>query len=372
VTVPDHILHIDTGEGWGGGQNQVRLLIEGLLDRNFRCSLITPSASELSRRVDSRCRIISYSGNALHPVNIVRLARLLGKDGDVSLIDAHDGRGHTLAVLAKLIGRKQRDVKLTVHRRIPDAPSGNLFTRFKYRGRTVDLFVAISNAIKDSLRRYGVSDNRLTTVYSCVDERPYSGVSRDAARAAVRGEFRVIGPLICAMARLAPDKGHRVLIAAAKIVHEQTPDVTFVIAGIGSEEAHLRELIQTHGMRDIVHLAGFRRDVPQLMLAADLFVHPSLEEGLGTIVLEAGLAGVPIVASAVGGIPEFVTNEVGGLLVPPGDPAQLAAAIQRTIRDRALAARLASANHDSVTSRHHRNAMVDGNISVYRRLLQRS
>ncbi|HEX7090795.1 MAG TPA: glycosyltransferase family 4 protein [Longimicrobiales bacterium] len=151
--------------------------------------------------------------------------------------------------------------------------------------------------------------------------------------------------VIVAVGNLYPVKGHLVLLKALAVLRELHPELKWrlAIAGTdgfggtaGGEGPALRRFAEEHGLSDRLHLLGFRTDVPDLLAAADIFAMPSLSEGLPMAMLEAMFAGKAIVASAVGGIPEVITHEEEGLLVPPGDPDGLATALARLLRDEAL------------------------------------
>lgn len=141
----------------------------------------------------------------------------------------------------------------------------------------------------------------------------------DDDRIAVRRELGVRPDAIIAMAVgvLRPEKGHAQLLEAADRINPDI-DVQFVVVGDGSERAALEDQARRSGLvPDRVVFAGFRDDVPAALTASDFVIHPSLEDALPTALLYALAAGLPIVASDVGGIPEIVTPEIG-ILVPPG------------------------------------------------------
>src|SRR4029453_11595231 len=144
--------------------------------------------------------------------------------------------------------------------------------------------------------------------------------------AALRAELIAGRPdyVILTPARLHPQKGHEYLLAAAA----QIPDATFVLAGDGPLRSELEVRARELGIAGRCLFLGERADVPDLLAAADLFVLPSLFEGLPVSILEAMAAGRPVVATAIGGTDEVVTTEQTGLLVPPRDPVAIAAAIR--------------------------------------------
>jgi glycosyltransferase involved in cell wall biosynthesis len=144
-------------------------------------------------------------------------------------------------------------------------------------------------------------------------------------------------PVVLAVGRLAPQKGFATLLAAAALWRDLQPPPLLVIVGEGPLEAQLKRQAAALGLA--VQFAGPRRDVPALLASAAVFVLPSLWEGQPLILQEALRAGAPVVATRVGGTPEL-TGADAALLVPPGDPERLAAAVRQVLTDPALAARL--------------------------------
>jgi glycosyltransferase involved in cell wall biosynthesis len=158
---------------------------------------------------------------------------------------------------------------------------------------------------------------------------------------------------------LVAHKGHRHLLEAWRDIATRVP-ASLLIAGSGELDAELRAQAA-----DIphVHFLGWRDDLAALWASVDLTVQASLEEGLGTALIDAQLAGLPVVATTAGGIPEVVADGVSGLLVPPADPDALAAALLRVLTDAALRARLA------VGARSHaRNFLASAMVAGYQRL----
>jgi glycosyltransferase involved in cell wall biosynthesis len=252
-----------------------------------------------------------------------------------------------------------------VTRRVDFVPRRHVFNQWKY-GRSVSLFVAISTAIRDILLAFGVPLERLRLVPSGVD----FARAPEGAGAAVRREFGVARgqPLVGNVGALVDHKGQRYLVEAAALVLRERPDARFAIVGEGELESDLKARAKALGLGDRLLFTGFRRDVPAILEALDLFVMSSHLEGLGTIVLDALAAGKPVVGTRAGGIPEIIEHESHGLLVPPRDAAALAAAILRVLADPALAARLASQGRARALEGFSADAMVAGNLAVYREL----
>ena len=126
-----------------------------------------------------------------------------------------------------------------------------------------------------------------------------------------------------------PDKGHGVLFEALPAILEHCPKTRLVLVGAGPYATAVREKAKSFG--DTVDILGERHDVPRLLGASDLFVSPSRNEGLPTVIIEAGAAGLPTVATDVGGTREIVKDQITGILVSPDRPDQLAGAVIRTL-----------------------------------------
>jgi len=169
------------------------------------------------------------------------------------------------------------------------------------------------------------------------------------------------GPLVGNVARLSEQKGHRYLLEAAARV----PEARFAIVGDGELRGDLERRARELGVADRVLFTGARDDVPALLASFDVFAFPSLFEGLCLAVIEAQAAGVPIVATPVGGIRETVVDGQTGLLVPLRDPEALAAGIRRLLADRAAAGRMATEARIQARERYSVERMVERTLRLY-------
>jgi len=197
-----------------------------------------------------------------------------------------------------------------------------------------------------------------------------TGVAMETMAQALRASWGVppACPLILTIARLSYEKGVDDLIDAAAELHERLGDVRFVVVGDGPDRSALTERVQRHGLNGVVRLAGFVADVWPAIAAADVVCLPSKSEGMPNVLLEAMSAGKPIVASAVGGIPEAVASGRNGLLVPPNSPHDLAAGIARLVGDAALARRVGEAARATIEQRFLAKDVVQRYEQLYRRL----
>jgi glycosyltransferase involved in cell wall biosynthesis len=193
---------------------------------------------------------------------------------------------------------------------------------------------------------------------------PLPAAAHAAARAATRRSLGipVDAPLLLAVGNLYPVKDHATLLRAAATL----PGVSVAIAGRGEEEEKLRALAAELGLGARLHLLGLRDDVADLHRAADLFVQPSRSEGLPLAILEAMGAGLPVVATRVGGIHEAVIDGRTGRLVPPADPAALAAALRELLDAPERRAAFGRAGAARAEQEFSLRAMTDAYRALYR------
>lgn len=229
-------------------------------------------------------------------------------------------------------------------------------------------------ALSDHVRRFvaehgGVPLERLRRIYYGVDP---DGLQASRSRAEVRAELGVgeDTPLLVCVGRLAPQKDHPTLLAA---LVQLPPEVTLLVVGddpFGDGRARLQAEAQRLGLGERARFLGIRHDVPDLLVASDLFVLPSLWEGLGLVFLEAMAVGLPVVATNVSAIPEVVDDGRTGWLVPPSDPTGLAAALREALADPDERARRGEAGRALLVERFGLPRMIDETLALYTEILE--
>jgi glycosyltransferase involved in cell wall biosynthesis len=182
----------------------------------------------------------------------------------------------------------------------------------------------------------------------------------------LKPDDKVIGVI----GQLIPRKGHRYLIEAAPAILKHYPETRFLFFGQGPLEHDLQQLCKSIHMADKVHFAGFRADLERILPCLDLIVHPATMEGLGVSLLQAAAAGIPIVATRVGGIPEVVHDGVNGLLVPPNDALALTSAVILLLGDPNRTSAMGQAGRQLIRKEFSTDKMVAGNLRVYSAVLR--
>ncbi|MBI2358975.1 MAG: glycosyltransferase family 4 protein [Deltaproteobacteria bacterium] len=319
------ILHIDPETNWGGGESQVMGLLSYLSRNGHRNHLLCHPRGVLfqeAKKLDVEVLPLSMRNDLdLRPV--FRLRRRIRREA-YEIVHFHTKRGHALSLW---FGRPHPAVKYIVTRRMDYPVKKGWYTNCLYN-RKVDGVVAISRKIAEVLIAGGVRAEKIRVIHSGIDPDCFRAMAECPS---APGEI-VIGTV----AALEERKGHRFLLQAAAVLKAQGHRVRYRLAGEGTQMEPLKKIVVQSGLESDVEFAGFVTDIPKFLSSVDLFVLPSLYEGLGISVLEAMAAGKPVVASRTGGIPEIVMDRVTGVLVPPQDPQALARAIAELVSHNGL------------------------------------
>ncbi len=355
-------IHVDTARTWRGGQRQVLLTVLGLRERGHRTVLVAHPEGELAGRASEGHDLIRLAPRAEVDLHAGwKLSRII-KDLKPDIVHAHDPHAVALASLALSFLTSGTCPGLVASRRVAFHLKGHAFSRWKYH--QVDCFVAASNAIHQMLLGDGIDPGRVVTVYEGID------LHRVQAEPAVNIHAELWlpkqAPVVGAVAALTQEKGHRYLIEAAALVVREVPDARFVILGEGELRPALERQIKELHLDKHVVLPGFRADILSFVKSFDLFVMSSLFEGLGTSLLDAMALSKATVASDTGGIPEVVSHDETGLLVPPRDARALASAIAKLLREPERRERMGRAGLERVTKLFSADRMVEKTLGVYR------
>lgn len=232
--------------------------------------------------------------------------------------------------------------------------------------RLVLRILCVSEAIREEFDRLGLPSGKLSVLPLGIDVELFCPGGAPGVRARMRASFQVSvnTPLVGTVSRSRPVKGLTHLVEAAARVAAVRPDVRWLVVGGGPQMQQLQDLAKALGVVDRIFFEGVREDIPDLLHAMDIFVLPSLSEGFGLAAMEAMASGLPVVCSRVGGLPELVSHEETGLLVPPGDSAALAEGVLRLLADRDLRERLAARAIDQA-SRYDNRVACDRLFDLY-------
>jgi sugar transferase (PEP-CTERM/EpsH1 system associated) len=294
-----------------------------------------------------------------------RLARRVRESG-AQLVHAHQCTPYAYITAARLLGRRP-PVLFTEHGRFfPDVPS----TKRRWFNRLLtshsDRLIAVGGAVKRALvENEGLRAERIEIVYNGVATAPASIAAE--RRAELRREFGAASGdfVFLQVARLDSIKYHATALEAFSRAVKQAPHARLVLVGDGPERPAIERQIHERRLAASVRMVGQRGDVPQLLAAADAFLLTSLSEGVPVTIIEAMAAGLPVVSTSVGGVPEIIDNGDTGLLAPAKDASALAAAIVRLVHDVELRGRLADRGRERVASRFSEEQMMQSYDRLY-------
>jgi glycosyltransferase involved in cell wall biosynthesis len=355
------VLHLDSAATWRGGQNQVLLTARGMAARGHDVTVGCRAGGPLEARARAEglpVQPVPFRGD-LWPPAILSLARALRRHPP-SVLLLHDPHAVSAGLLAARLAGK---VPVVAVRRV-DFPLRGAVSRWKYSA--AERVIVVSRAIGSIVEAGGLPPERVRLVYEGVSEpRPRPGGNEILEGLGVPPGAPVVGNV----AALAGHKDHTTLIEAMARLRPKAPEARLVIAGEGELRGSLEALVRERQLGDRVIFAGFRRDLDQLLPAFSVFCLSSHLEGLGTSVLDAMAYGLPVVATAAGGIPEAVQDGVTGRVVPPRDPAALADALAEVLDDESRRQALASAGRRRYEERFTDDHMVEETLRVIAELL---
>lgn len=365
--VPFTILHTESSGGLGGQEFRTLAEARGMASRGHRVILAVRPDSALRPLAEQAGLVVEplvFARSRFGPL-VVECVRLISRHAP-DIVNTHGSIDSWTASIAARLSPVRPIIVRTRHKVTPVSRSylGQLLYRILPHG-----IITTGVAVREYLtERFRLDADKIVSIPSGVDLRvfragPGSGV--------LRKELGVLPeqPLIGVVSFLRIAKGIREFVAAAALVSRTCPDARFVIAGDGHERAGLVRQIEELGLVDKCFMIGHRNDVPQVLAELDIFVLPTLDDAMPQSLTQAMAMKRPVVATAVGGIPEVIRDGVTGLLVPPGDSVSLARAIEQMIADPILRHTLAEGGYLLIQERYTFEQMLDATESFYQHLL---
>ncbi|WP_027697997.1 glycosyltransferase family 4 protein [Vibrio litoralis] len=313
-----NICHVNLASGFSGGERQTLQLIKQQVREGYQLTVVMNPKSDLVGEVRKLgCKIVLASHfTKAHSKSITQ---------NCALIHVHEGRAIYWALIQHLL----HGIPYIVTRRIDNPLKDKWLSKIAYRKASA--LIGLSAEIVSKLQEFHPVDK--------IHKIPSSPVSYSVDQSKVeqiwnqfKGKFIVIHA-----ANILKHKGFDVTVAAAKLLGVKNPRVQFLLLGDGPEREELER--QTQGLTNICFM-GKQKDMGSWFAAADLLVHPSYSEGLGSVILEAMVAGLPVIGSNAGGIPDIIEHGVSGLLCEAGDGKQLAQQIDQLENDKTLRRKL--------------------------------
>ena len=358
------ILHINPEMAWGGGENQLHYLMSALKQRGHVQTLVCQPGSILSTRFTQE----GYPIETIRMRNELSIAgmkhiRKIFRKGPFDVVHFHTARAHMLGAIATCTSAPP----IRIATRRMEHRTGGLLKALILYNRLTDTTVAISQAVRDALLQAGTRHHKVRIIPDGVDISLFENNDPQPWRQKLGIDEKA--PVIGFIGSLIRKKGIEFLLRAGPPILEKHPSCRFLVVGEGHLQSDLEQLVTNLGMTDSVIFTGRQTDIPGILAAMDVFVLPSLQEGLGVSALEAMAAEKPIVASRVGGLPESVVHGETGFLVKPEDADELAGSLLRLLGDPDLCRRFGLAGKKRVATHFSSNQMALQYEALYWELL---
>lgn len=355
------VMHVNTERGWRGGERQTLWLAQGLARAGHRSLLVARPGQPLAERAaEAGLEVIPCTPGSEIDIAAARWIRRAILANEVDIVHAHTAHAVALAAMAS----RRTPARMVLTRRATFRLRANPFTRWKYRRAAA--MIAISERVKAQLVAAGTSEAAIEVIPSGV---PMDRVTMPASRAELG--VPAGAPLVAMVGALTREKDPLTFVRAVAAARERLTELRALVVGDGALRGDVEAEVARLGLGDALRLTGHRTDADSIIAAADLLALSSVEEGLGSVLLDAMALGKPVVATEAGGIPEIVVQEETGLLVPVGDAPALGEAIARVLGDGALAARLA-AGALARAPRYSMDDVVTRTAALYERVVSES
>jgi L-malate glycosyltransferase len=357
------VLHLDSGMAFRGGQQQVLQLAIGLARVGVEQQLVLRSGSAFEQRAaEANLPLTTLPFRSEGDLaSALQLRKLIARFNP-EIVHAHDARTLGLSALTWAIGTRSR---IIAARRVAFPLRRNPLTAVKYR-KVARRIVAVSKYVRELLVASGVEERRIDVVYDGFD------LNRVVHRSNSRKGLGGVGANACLIGsagHFVAEKGHESLIHAFAGISQVLPDAMLVLIGDGELRDQYRLLVQQLSLEEKVIFPGFVADLASVLPALDVFVFPSLHEGLGSSLLAAMACEVPICASRTGGIPEIIQDGVTGYLFNPGDAASITESVLGALRSAQRSRDLAGAAAKTALQRFSVSRMVEATREVYANVL---
>lgn len=357
------IFHLDDSKNLRGGERQVLYLVEEIQKKGIENYIVARKNSPLYQKaIDMKIPVITlpylWEWDIISGIILAYKIKRININKKKIIIHTHTGHTPATAIISKLFIK----AKLVVHRRVDFKIKDNLLSRIKYD--KADLIIAISSAIKKIMVECGIPEKKIELIHSCIG-KDFANLISDKKEE--KKERKIIGTLIA----LVPHKDPLNLIKAAQIALKQNNELIFLIGGDGSLKKELEATINESGISNNVKLLGYVDDNINFLKSIDIFVLPSKEEGLGSVLLEAMACGLPVIGTDAGGIPELIENNFNGFIVPKQNPNELANAIIKLACDEETYKRF-SINSFKKVKEFTSEKMAEKTLMAYEKMLKNS
>ena len=309
LTKKIHVLHVVTALSWRGGEQQAAYLIGELEKENIEQTVLCSSGSEMEKYCQKHSiNNVSFPKRSSFSLSFSKALSRLCKKLEIDLCHLHDAHAHTFAIIAASFFGNQ--TPLILSRRVDFPIRKSWASNYKYNHPAIKRILCVSEKIKEITSKGIAQKEKLVTVYSGIDLSKFKKTGKLRDELKLDEGIQLIGNT----SALADHKDYFTFVDVAETVLEQKPNCIFPIFGTGPLEEEIKQYIQQKELDHKILLMGFRSDIPEVLGDLDVFLMTSKTEGLGTSVIDSFAAGVPVVSTNAGGIPELLEDCITGIL----------------------------------------------------------
>ena len=369
------ILHLISSAGFFGAENVVIELAKQLLASNYEPIIgvfnnIHNNHTEIADVAKSyNLKVKLFTCNGQFDLKTIMTIRNFIKKNDILIIHSHGYKSNFYALMANLYNKNLSSIttchlwtQASFKNRIYESLDKKWLNRF-------DRIVTVSDELMDEVLTRRISESKVTTIYNGIDLDRFNDVfniNDIRKKLNIPSHFKVIGTI----GRLNEQKGHVFIIESAPQILKAFPDTIFVIVGDGYLKQTLQEKVVDAKLEKNFIFTGIYKNIPEILAAMDIFILPSLAEGLPMALLEAMAAKKPIIASKVGSIPDVIIPNETGLLIEPRDVSSLEKSIIELLNDKNKAARLAENGYKTIINKFSSKIMAKKYLDIYETLLR--
>ncbi|MHB1277390.1 MAG: glycosyltransferase [Bacteroidia bacterium] len=319
------IAHVISPLSWRGGEQQAIYLYEELEKLGvFQVILCAKgSATETYCEIHG-LRFRSYKKRLNLDPFFARFICLVCRDERIDIVHPHDSGAHTLCILAADLF--SNPCPLVLHRRVDFPISSSWFSRYKYNHSSIKRIICVSEAVKRILQKDIRNKSLLRVVYDGIDVDAFAKPGGNQ----LRREFHLDPDIaiVANIAALTQQKDYFTFIDTAALLEKEGPDAIYFAFGEGAQREKLEAYAREKGLKGKIHFAGFRKDIRVILPEVDVLLFSSETEGLGTTILDCFAAGVAVVSTDAGGIPEIMIHQKTGWMGKVKDPGSLAEGVK--------------------------------------------
>lgn len=360
------VLHLSSEKSWRGGEQQIAYLL-GETSNNGVTNFVAARKNSVFENycVSKNIKVFPVSFSNSFDIKTALSIKKICRENQIDIIHLHSAKSQSLAVLSAVLGNK---TPLFLSRRVDFVPKQNWLTKFKYNHAAIKCIAGVSDKITSIMRAYVNEPHKCITIHSGVDLEKFPATRSSENK--LRTEFNIGKEvfLIGNTSALEHHKDYFTFINTITRLGKKNLNIKAFIIGDGSLKQQLAEHAIQCGVSDKIIFTGFRKDIIEILPCLDLFLMTSNEEGLGTSILDAFLAKVPVVATAAGGIPEMVIHEKTGLLAPISNAEKLATYVESLMNDASLGNRLVNGASDLVKE-FSKEKTAEKTLAAYNKIL---